>query len=68
MRVTPEGARLLTGAAVLLAVVAMGFFGLAAEAEGSGQLAWFAAGASAFASLLCAVLAWLAQRGVRMDL
>lgn len=67
MRVTPEGARWLTGAGVILALVAVGFVGLAGEAQGSGQLAWFAAGACLFASLLCVVIAWMATRGGRIE-
>lgn len=62
MRVTAEGARWLTGASVILAVVAFGFFGLAAESTGSGQLAWLAGGACLFSALLCGVISWMATR------
>lgn len=65
MLVTKEGARLLTGAAVLLTLVTVGFVGLAGEAEGSGELAWLAAFAAAFAAVMCGVVAWMAERGLR---
>lgn len=64
MRVTAEGVRWLTGTGVILTVVAMGFFGLAAEAEGSGQLAWLAGFVTLFSAVLCGVFAWMASQGM----